>query len=167
MSEDRTEIEELLVHYCYLTDYGMPERIPDEVFTDDGVLDNGLGEFRGRVSLRDWFVNGGKMLEARAHHLSNISIRVDGDGATARSYVTTFMWFSATEDRGPVRGVDCVLDGAYHDTLRRTVDGWRIAERRTWPHGPSSLAFGQPPDNLQPMLQHKAAERAAGRWPDR
>jgi hypothetical protein len=159
--EDRAAIEELLVHYCYLLDYGMPERVATEVFTEDGVFDAGPAPRQGRAELHDWFVNGGRALAGRAHHLSNMSITVEGDAAAARTYVTTWMWLPA-EDGDPRRGVDCIVDGAYHDRLRRTPDGWRIAERRSWPHGPSGLAFGRPPEALAPMLDRNVTKKSDG-----
>jgi hypothetical protein len=60
------------------------------------------------------------------HRLSNFVIAVDGDRATARSYVHAVL--QAVPDDG-ASWVEAV--GHYDDELVRTPDGWRIARRAT------------------------------------
>ena len=57
------------------------------------------------------------------HRLSNMSITVDGDTATARSYVDAVLM--AADNRTGLNAI-----GYYDDELLRTASGWRIARRR-------------------------------------
>lgn len=58
------------------------------------------------------------------HLLGNILVSVDGDRATSSCY------FHAQHVRSGTPGGELyVIAGRYDDTLRRTDDGWRIAER--------------------------------------
>lgn len=57
------------------------------------------------------------------HRITNIDVRLDGDRATARSYVDAVLMAA---DGGS--GFNPV--GFYDDELVRTADGWRIARRR-------------------------------------
>ena len=56
------------------------------------------------------------------HQLSNIAINVDGDTASARTYVDAVLMTPDGQS-----GVNPV--GFYDDELVRTPDGWRIARR--------------------------------------
>ena len=57
------------------------------------------------------------------HVLSTISVEVgrDGDTAVARSY---FQYWGTTTTEPAVKNL-----GRYHDELRRTSDGWKLARR--------------------------------------
>lgn len=57
------------------------------------------------------------------HRLSNQVIAVDGDNATARTYVDAVIMFGDNE-----AGVNAW--GFYDDEIVRTGEGWRIARRR-------------------------------------
>jgi hypothetical protein len=57
------------------------------------------------------------------HRLSNHAIAVDGDTATARTYIDGLIM---AQDNSS--GVNAV--GYYDDELVRTAAGWRIARRR-------------------------------------
>jgi len=70
---------------------------------------------------------------ATNHCLSNFVIDVDGDRATARSYVHVVL----VHRDDPSAWIDSV--GTYDDTLVHTEDGWKIATRtfrhtRTFSH---------------------------------
>ena len=58
------------------------------------------------------------------HRLSNMTVTVDGDQATARTYVHAVLTLAVD----PSEWVDAV--GSYDDELVRTADGWRIRRRR-------------------------------------
>jgi SnoaL-like domain len=60
------------------------------------------------------------------HRLTNFTISVDGDRATARSYVHAVL--QAIPD-DPASWVEAL--GHYDDELVRTPEGWRIARRTT------------------------------------
>jgi hypothetical protein len=57
------------------------------------------------------------------HRMSNQAIAVDGDTASARSYVDALIMSADNSS-----GVNAV--GFYDDALTRTAEGWRIARRR-------------------------------------
>lgn len=55
------------------------------------------------------------------HVVTTTRVTVDGDEARAESY---WMFFGDTATMPAIRGV-----GRYDDSLRRTVDGWRVSRR--------------------------------------
>jgi hypothetical protein len=58
--------------------------------------------------------------------MTNLVIRVDGDRATARSYVHALLMAIPDDSASWVEAL-----GHYDDELVRTPDGWRIARRTT------------------------------------
>ena len=57
------------------------------------------------------------------HRLTNQAITVDGDKATARTYIDGLIMVGDNNS-----GVNAI--GFYDDEIVRTADGWRIARRR-------------------------------------
>jgi len=57
-----------------------------------------------------------------SHHLSNVQIEFDNDGAVANSYVHA--WHERAD------GSTATILGQYHDRFVRVDSNWRIAERR-------------------------------------
>ena len=55
------------------------------------------------------------------HRLTNFAISVDGDRATARTYVDAVVFASGANGMHSI--------GYYDDVLVRTAAGWKIAER--------------------------------------
>jgi hypothetical protein len=55
--------------------------------------------------------------------LSVYEVKVDGDRATALSYLTSYQVFDPEPD------VAKLLVARYHDELRRTPDGWKLSRR--------------------------------------
>ena len=120
---DRADIEHLLVQYAT----GIDQRdwkLFRSCFTDDALGDYGdIGTFVGADRLTDFMIAAHRGFGSTNHMLSNFVIHVDGDQATARSYVHVVLAFA--HDRGAwIDGV-----GTYEDTLVRTNSGWRIAQR--------------------------------------
>jgi 3-phenylpropionate/cinnamic acid dioxygenase small subunit len=118
----RQEIAEVVVRYAT----GIDRRDWDlfrTCFTDDFRGDYGdLGSWQDVVGITDYMVTSHERMGHTLHRLSNIAVTVDGDAAEARSYVDAVIM---APDGGS--GVNAV--GFYDDRLRRTGDGWRIAER--------------------------------------
>jgi 3-phenylpropionate/cinnamic acid dioxygenase small subunit len=120
---DRLAIHELLALHGHLVDEGAFERL-GELFTADVRYDvSAFGA--GRLEGRDAIEAAGRALGDRnpvGHHVTNVLVsRLDGDRAQARS-----------------KGLGVMTDGTvgsvgYEDELRRTPEGWRIAERRVLP----------------------------------
>jgi hypothetical protein len=58
------------------------------------------------------------------HHLLNVyTVNIDGDQASALSYLTSYQVFKENPDAA------IILVARYHDELRRTPAGWRISKR--------------------------------------
>lgn len=60
------------------------------------------------------------------HRLSNIAVDVDGDRASARSYVHAVLQGAPGDDNSWIEAL-----GHYDDELVRTADGWRLTKRTT------------------------------------
>ena len=55
------------------------------------------------------------------HVITTMRVEIDGDVATAHSY---WQYYADTAADPVLRGV-----GQYHDTIRRTPEGWKVARR--------------------------------------
>jgi ketosteroid isomerase-like protein len=124
---DRLEIDDLITRYATAID-NRDFDLLDTVFTADADLDyEEVGQFRGnREAFKAWMAEVAPIFEMWLHHATNRAITLDGDSATAVSYLLN-----------PVvlKGRPGVLTegGRYHDRLERTADGWRIVARREEP----------------------------------
>jgi len=95
-------------------------------FTDDVQADygDGVGSWTGVDSITEYMtVMHADMVDTK-HRLTNFVIDVDGDSATASTYVHAVL--VVTHD--PLTWYEPV--GRYVDRLVRTADGWRISHRR-------------------------------------
>lgn len=121
--EDRLDIIDVLVRYAT----GIDRRdwpLFRTVFTDDCVLDYGdIGKWNGVDAVTEFMDQSHAMAGHTMHRLSNYAIVVDGDTATARTYIDGLIM---AQDNSS--GVNAV--GFYDDELVRTAGGWRIARRR-------------------------------------
>jgi 3-phenylpropionate/cinnamic acid dioxygenase small subunit len=121
--EDRQDITDVLTRYAT----GIDRRdwaLFGTVFTRDCALDYGdIGTFDGVDAVTEFMDKAHAMAGHTLHRLTNYAIEVNGDTATARTYVDGLI-FAPDNDSG----VNAV--GFYDDELVRTPDGWRIAERR-------------------------------------
>lgn len=119
---DRADITEVLLRYAT----GIDRRDWDTfrtVFTADCVLDYGeIGSFTGLDAVTDYMDEVHALAGHTMHRLSNIVIALDGDRATARTYVDGLIL--APDNASGVSAV-----GIYDDELLRTDQGWRIARR--------------------------------------
>src|SRR6516165_8502853 len=111
-AEDRAEIEDLQARYLFALDFHDPD-LYVSTFTQDGVLDYGSGEVKGREAIKEIIARmpnpkpvAGKRAGAARHNISNIVIKVEGNRATGRSY-----WFHYSNDNPDRRGV---FDGFGH-----------------------------------------------------
>jgi 3-phenylpropionate/cinnamic acid dioxygenase small subunit len=121
--EDRLDITDVLVRYAT----GIDRRdwpLFRTVFTDDCVLDYGeIGSWDGIDAVADFMEQTHALAGHTLHRMSNQAIAVDGDTASARSYVDALIMSADNTS-----GVNAV--GFYDDDLTRTAGGWRIARRR-------------------------------------
>lgn len=123
--EEKDAIRELMARYCFHFDNGEFDAWLD-LFTADGAFDLGpRGRFAGRESLQKFLkslplTNGVPMMK---HCMMNSIVSVDGNRATAQSYVVV------------VRGGDQLVvsvAGRYADELEKRDDGWRFQERKVY-----------------------------------
>src|SRR5688572_17108395 len=99
-AEDRALIEDLQARYLFALDFRDAEAYA-ATFTEDGVLDYGAGEIRGRDAIRDMVEGMRRNAEAQReqddsglrpaagrHNITNIVVEIDGDTAVGTAY-----WF--------------------------------------------------------------------------
>ena len=124
--DDRQDISDLLVRYAT----GIDQRdwaLFRTVFTGDCELDYGeIGAWKGVDAVTEFMEQVHAMAGHTLHRLSNQVITVDGDRATARTYVDALIM--SGDNTSGVAGVNGI--GFYDDDLVRTQDGWRIGRRR-------------------------------------
>jgi 3-phenylpropionate/cinnamic acid dioxygenase small subunit len=121
--DDRQDIFDLLVRYAT----GIDRRdwpLFRTVFTDDCELDYGeIGRWTGVDAVADFMEQVHALAGHTLHRLSNQAIAVDGDQATARTYIDGLIL--AADNNSGVNAI-----GFYDDEMVRTPAGWRIARRR-------------------------------------
>jgi 3-phenylpropionate/cinnamic acid dioxygenase small subunit len=121
--EDRQDIADVLVRYAT----GIDRRdwpLFRTVFTDDCELDYGeIGTWHGVDEVADFMDKTHAMAGHTLHRLTNQAIIVEGDKASARTYIDAVIMFGDNQS-----GVNAW--GFYDDEVVRTADGWRIARRR-------------------------------------
>jgi ketosteroid isomerase-like protein len=126
LAETMSEIAALCVRFASEVDKRNWAAVAD-CFTPDGTLETVLppAVMHGRAeieqSLRASAVPG---LSAQ-HLVANHSYELKGEGATGHTSFTMFRWESGETPPPAVP-----YGGVYNDVLRRTDNGWRIAERR-------------------------------------
>jgi len=94
-------------------------------FTEDCTADYGRsGSWAGREVLVTALDDMHRDLGPTMHRITNHDVQVDGDTATATSYLDAMLQVEH-------RGFDLLhVLGRYSDLLVRTEDGWRISVRR-------------------------------------
>ena len=93
---DLRAIEQLMIHYADRIDANDPEGAA-ACFAEDGI-GKYWGDFRGRKEIAARLGKILKRFSTTSHHLSNVSIQLDGDRATAMSYVYAFHRMADTND---------------------------------------------------------------------
>jgi 3-phenylpropionate/cinnamic acid dioxygenase small subunit len=120
---DREQIYDVLIRYATGIDTRDWELFRT-CFTEDVHADYGdIGIWRDVDGLTAFMDRMHATMVDTRHMMSNFTIEVDGDEATAVSYVHVVLVLTE-EPRSWVDGV-----GHYEDRLVRTPDGWRIRER--------------------------------------
>jgi ketosteroid isomerase-like protein len=119
---DRVEIEALRGEYtdaAMMRDY---DRIAT-LFTPDGALrmPDVPADLRGRDEIRAWGERVPQRLEFFVQTTHPGVVRLAGDTATGRAYLQELLRLRD--------GPSVVNYAIYHDSYRRTPDGWRFTER--------------------------------------
>jgi hypothetical protein len=140
-AEDRAAIEDLQARYLFALDFHDPD-LYVSTFTEDGVLDYGSGDVKGRQAIKDVIARmpnpaprAGVRAAAARHNISNIVIKVDGNKAVGRSY-----WFHYSNDNPERRGV---FDGFghYEDELAKVNGTWLFTKRKIYNEGRDEWAY--------------------------
>ncbi len=123
---DRLQIQDLLTRYTVAIDT-KDWNLLDSVFSADAHCDyTSAGGVKGPYpEVRKWLEKALAPFPMTQHFISNTTLQLDGDRATARTYVINPMGFGKADGSLQVFTV-----GAYYnDELVWTDAGWRIAER--------------------------------------
>jgi SnoaL-like protein len=122
---DRDAVRELLAQYCFRLDDGRFAEIA-ELFTEDGTWDTAFGKAVGRAAIADLArslrLRAGPDRPRAVHLVSNISVALTGERATARSN-----WMVMENAPG---GPKIGSGGAYFDELTKASGAWRFHYRR-------------------------------------
>ena len=118
---DRDEIVAATIRYATAIDSQQYELL-STVFTADADLDYGeVGHWNSAAEITEFMDLAHRGAANTLHRMSNQVVSVDGDAATARTYVDALIL-------GPDgSGVNAI--GYYDDEAVRTTDGWRISKR--------------------------------------
>jgi len=120
---DRQEIADLCVRYTFALDT-KDWALFESCFTGTAAFVHPGGRLEGIEAILARSRGALESLDASQHLLGNVVADVDGDTACATSY------FQAQHVRTGTPGGDTyIIAGSYTDTLARTPDGWKIAER--------------------------------------
>ena len=140
-AEDRAAIEDLQARYLFALDFHDPD-LYVSTFTENGVLDYGSGDVKGRQAIKDVIARmpspaatAGRRAAAARHNISNIVIKVNGDKAAGLSY-----WFHYSNDNPERRGV---FDGFghYEDELVKVNGKWLFSKRKIYNEGRDEWAY--------------------------
>jgi ketosteroid isomerase-like protein len=121
--QDRIDITDALYKYTSAIDSfdieGVRSVLADDVWAQYGNLD----PVAGADALVAWIDGATATITWQHHLLSVYHVKVDGDAASALSYLTSYQEFQAEPN------VAKTLVARYHDELRRTPGGWKISRR--------------------------------------
>jgi ketosteroid isomerase-like protein len=132
-AEDRALIEDLQARYMFALDNDDLDTYV-ATFTEDGILDIGEGEWKGREVIK-------KILESipdqepktkdttlhrstGRHNITNIVLKIEGDSAWGRAY-----WFHMSNDN-PRRSADLDSYGHYEDVMVKVDKQWLFSKRK-------------------------------------
>jgi len=123
---DRLEIQDLLARYSYAIDERNWDGL-DAVFTPDAVIDyTETGGARGSVAqIKAWLPVALERFPKFQHMVATTKLELEGDKARSRTCLFNPMVYRAEDGAESVFFIGLW----YRDTLVRTPDGWRIAER--------------------------------------
>lgn len=137
-AEDRALIEDLAARYLFALDF-RDAKAYSETFTEEGILDYGMGEVKGRKAIFE-LIDGlhkrareeaakdtsGLRPAAGRHNISNMVIKVDGNTARMVAY-----WFHHGNDT-PERSSSVTSYGHYVDELVKANGNWLFSKRKIY-----------------------------------
>jgi ketosteroid isomerase-like protein len=121
--QDRVDICDVLYRYSAAIDSFDYEGVRSTL-ADDIWAQYGNGEpVRSGDALAKWIKEATATIIWQHHQLTVYHVNVDGDHATALSYLTSHQVFKESPDTA------IILVARYHDELRRTGTSWRLSKR--------------------------------------
>ncbi len=123
---DRAEIQDLLIRYTRAIDT-QDFALLDSCFLPDAHVDyvSSGGVAGPYPEVRAWLEKALSPFSHMMHFIGNTTLELDGDRASARTYVVNPMGFTNPDQSLHV----FTVYAHYVDELVRTPDGWRIAKR--------------------------------------
>jgi len=123
---DKEQIAEVLIRYATGIDF-KDWALLRTCWTEDVDVDYGdVGQYSGADAITGLMEQLHNTMGPTYHRLTNFAIAVDGDRATARSYVHAVLQAIPDDDASWVEAL-----GHYDDEFVQTSDGWRISRRTT------------------------------------
>jgi hypothetical protein len=123
---DKEQIAEVLIRYATGIDF-KDWALLRTCWTEDVDVDYGeVGRYSGADAITGLMEQLHSAMGPTYHRLTNFAIAVDGDRATARSYVHAVLQAIPEDAASWVEAL-----GHYDDEFVRTPEGWRIARRTT------------------------------------
>jgi hypothetical protein len=133
--DDRAMIEDLQARYLFAFDWNDAEGYAN-TFAEDGVLNFGWGEIKGRQAIRDFIDPPGEAQpqptpppgerpRVGRHIISNIVVTIDGNKASGRAY-----WTHMTT--GPTGYGTVDFFGHYEDEMVKVNGEWLFASRHVY-----------------------------------
>jgi hypothetical protein len=122
-TSDRDAITALIHEYAYRLDAGDLDGVAR--LLEHAVLSSAAGEVRDPASLYAAVIVYDDGTPRTMHQITNVTVEVDGERASARSY------FTVLQVTG--QGLHPVLAGEYRDTFARIDGSWRFATRQFVP----------------------------------
>ncbi|MFC1822113.1 nuclear transport factor 2 family protein [Thermodesulfobacteriota bacterium] len=117
---DERAIKQTMYRYLDRIDANDPEGAA-ACFAEDGV-GKYWGDFKGRKAIAERLTRILDMFASTSHHISNISIKLKGDTATALSYAYAF--HRMTDSGEPMH-----FWGRWVDRFVKTGEGWLFSEK--------------------------------------
>lgn len=95
-----------------------------EIFTEDAVVEMGLGEISGKEQVVDFIKSFLDTCGTTQHMIGNVLIDIDGETATSKAYVCDI---HLAPDNNPSESFRTL--GDYHDTWLKVDSTWKIKKR--------------------------------------
>ena len=137
-AEDRALIEDLQARYLFALDFRDADAYA-ATFAEDGILDYGAGQIKGREAIREMVAGMRRNAEAQRaqdtsglrpaagrHNISNIVLEIDGNQAVGTAY-----WFHMG-NANPERAAQINSFGHYEDELVKIDAEWLFSKRKIY-----------------------------------
>jgi hypothetical protein len=161
--DDRAKIEDLQARYLFAFDWNDADGYAN-TFTEDGVLNFGWGEIKGRQAIRDFIDPPGEQApppeppagerpRVGRHIISNIVVKIDGDKATGQAY-----WTHMTT--GPTGYGTVDFFGHYEDEMVKVNGEWLFSRRYVFNEAIPEWAAGKTNPVVSPSPPPKERPRS-------